>query len=170
MTRSAAILLQILKLGQCFTDQLHEPFDDWRVRADTIAEAIDVSARTNQEAAFLAYMAWHEAKNSKWINEGNLVKHGRQYYWGLWQVQKLIGDAYARGLPVAITKAMASEAIDLYRHHRLNAYSKKHMSTLIDGIRGYGGYNRWSPIPRVLAARIRKIERKLDAMTSEGIP
>jgi len=157
MTRHAAILQAILALGQSWTDHRHEPFDEWQVRADTIAEAIDTVSRTNQEAAFLVYMGKHESGFSKSIGEGEGKLRRGHYYFGYWQVWALGIHVYSPDT------ADAGAALRVYRTHRGRG-------TLVDGIRGYGGYKRWSPMPRVLAGRVVKIEKRLDAMTSEGMP
>jgi hypothetical protein len=159
MTR-LKILYQVILALHSWQDRA-EPWDEWELRADTIAEAIDVVARTNEEAAFLTYMAWHEGRNSLDVHRGKLTVNRHGKYWGLWQVKMKVGDVYSWAIPtVVITKYMAELAIDTLHTHRGHG-------TLTDGIRGYGGYKRWSPTPRILAARIRKIERKLDEMTGD---
>jgi len=167
MTRHAAILQAILQLGQCWTDRLHEPYVDWQVRADTIAEAIDTVARTNEEAAFLVYMAWHEGKNSLSIHSGDSSRHRGRRCWSLWQICELPNWLDWREPVVVNTSAESTTetamlALHIYLNHRGTG-------TLVDGIRGYGGYKRWSPTPRRLAGKIREIERKIDAMTSEDV-
>jgi hypothetical protein len=163
MTRSAAILLQILKLGQCFHDRLHESPDEWQARADTIAQSIDVVAKDNLEAAFLTYMAKHEGGNSLSVHVGRLTKNRHGEYVTLWQLnaQLLRWSMLKTGTSLHDTESAAYVAIETFRRHRGTG-------TLIDGLRGYGGYKRWSPTPRVLARRIIRIERKLDELAKDA--
>jgi hypothetical protein len=139
-----------------------EPWDEWELRADTIAEAIDVSGATNEEAAVLTYLAWHEGKNARDVQRGKVTRRGKKHYFSLWQIDTDWGPAMWM-VGTDQTKWSAVAALDIFRQHRGHG-------TLIDGLRGYGGYSRWSPTPRLMARRIRAIEKQLDKATSEGTP
>jgi hypothetical protein len=152
MTRLLAIYRLILGM-HAWQDRM-ESWEEWEARADMIAVEIDAQSRDNEEAAWLIVQGQHESGFSKAIHEGKLTRRRCRCYWGLWQVEWHFGVPPIIEVPSAITRTrvMAVDAIDNFRSHRT-------YSTLKGAIRGYGGYSRLSPVPHILARRVRAIER-----------
>jgi hypothetical protein len=158
MTRLQILTVIILRY-HAWQDH-HESPEDWQARAGVIAQAIEAVSANYEERAFLVYMGKRETCYSLDAHRGKLNRNRHGQYWGLWQVKMRIGDVYSWAIPsIYTTTYMAELALDLYRQHRGTG-------TLVDGIRGYVGYRRWT-MPRMLARRVTKIRREIEGMATE---
>jgi hypothetical protein len=158
MTRLEILTVIILRY-HAWQDR-HESPEDWQARAGVIAQAIDAVSRNNEEAAFLTYMGKHESGFALIVHSGRKrqPRLGHSYF-SLWQISNdYFWVSMWTRLSVGLdsTTECAATAIDLYRTHRGTG-------TLIDGIRGYGGYSKRSLTPRILARRVTKIRREIEA-------